>query len=472
MELWAFQKQAIEKLKDKTCGGILFDCGLGKTITAIELVNTKKLNALYIVPAILKNQWQEQIKLYQNSSIKTLVVSIEKFSRGIPSEVYDFIKTKRPICILDESSKIKSNTPTLISKRAKNILAISELCHQKFILTGTFLSINLFNAYNQLKFLGISLPSKWAFYSKYTITMRPPYLRGGCIPLDIKTWTWLKNKIAKVGAELATIQASKYYGISREDVFTVAKQKEFSACKNLDDLKANFFSNLVVVNRKDANLQGDKQYVEIKLPATAEQKKLFKELKETHIINDITITEATALYHRYLDVVNGFVPTEIEGEFKAIGSPKIDALLELLEELPEGEQVVIWCNRSNLISHLQEVLTKEGYSVGRYDGKTKETREQDYLDFQSKTIKILLINQQSGAYGLDGLKECNYAIYISNNSSPELRKQSEDRIARGNFTNAKVVYDIMLENSVDSRIVDALKKGQDLIALKQFKHLF
>lgn len=41
-KLWTFQKYAIEKFKDKSFFGLLFDMGLGKTLTATRIAEEKE----------------------------------------------------------------------------------------------------------------------------------------------------------------------------------------------------------------------------------------------------------------------------------------------------------------------------------------------------------------------------------------------------------------------------------------------
>lgn len=61
MKLWNHQKYAIEKYKDKEYFGLLFDMGLGKTMTAIKIAEAKDRPVLVIAPNALCEQWAEEI---------------------------------------------------------------------------------------------------------------------------------------------------------------------------------------------------------------------------------------------------------------------------------------------------------------------------------------------------------------------------------------------------------------------------
>lgn len=60
--LWNHQKYAIDKYKGRSFFGLLFDMGLGKTLTAIRIAEEKERPVLIIAPKALCNQWQEEIE--------------------------------------------------------------------------------------------------------------------------------------------------------------------------------------------------------------------------------------------------------------------------------------------------------------------------------------------------------------------------------------------------------------------------
>lgn len=60
-ELWAHQKYAIEKYKDKPFFGLLFDMGMGKTLTATRIAEAKDKPVLIIAPNVLCEQWKEEL---------------------------------------------------------------------------------------------------------------------------------------------------------------------------------------------------------------------------------------------------------------------------------------------------------------------------------------------------------------------------------------------------------------------------
>ena len=65
MKLWSHQQYAVDKYKDKPFFGLLFDMGLGKSLTAIKIAEAKDKPVLIIAPNALCAQWQEEIDKYK-----------------------------------------------------------------------------------------------------------------------------------------------------------------------------------------------------------------------------------------------------------------------------------------------------------------------------------------------------------------------------------------------------------------------
>lgn len=61
IKLWNHQKYAIAKYKAEQFFGLLFDMGLGKTLTATRLAEEKDRPVLIIAPNALCEQWYEEL---------------------------------------------------------------------------------------------------------------------------------------------------------------------------------------------------------------------------------------------------------------------------------------------------------------------------------------------------------------------------------------------------------------------------
>lgn len=61
-KLWPHQQYSIDKYKDRPFFGLLFSCGLGKTLTTIRIAEEKDRPVLIIAPNTLTTQWVEEIE--------------------------------------------------------------------------------------------------------------------------------------------------------------------------------------------------------------------------------------------------------------------------------------------------------------------------------------------------------------------------------------------------------------------------
>ena len=61
-KLWKHQEYALEKYKDREFFGLLFDCGIGKSLSAIAIAEEKERPVIIIAPNVLCNQWKDEIE--------------------------------------------------------------------------------------------------------------------------------------------------------------------------------------------------------------------------------------------------------------------------------------------------------------------------------------------------------------------------------------------------------------------------
>ena len=425
---------------------------------------------------------------------RMLIVSLEMFQKGqIPEIVKKYLDSceKEPLIILDESSRIKTNTPvkddTCKSQRTQAILRLNNI-GERCILTGTFMSTSPMNAYDQVKFLqdDFFTEGMYEFSEKYEIKMNMHLKRKTVRALITpEVYRRVRNKLVACKNDVTKLAgamdyAYRTYGISKDSCVAIIKSQDFTTRKNIDKLW-NRLEGLIYRFTKDqvADLP-PKVYSEIKIQLSEEQKKLYLQLQNLHCTDNVVVgNNALTLYHRFQDICNGFEPveeptevTEVE-EDKEVSknivlkklkeNPKLNALLEVIEQLG-NEQAVIWCSRSSLLYEIFNTLQTKGYKVGVYDGKVNRNQRDEYYNgFKNKIVQFLIANQASASYGLDGLKDANYAIYVCNSYSSELRAQSEDRIYRGEIKNSKFIIDITMEGTCEQKVMHALKEGKQLI---------
>ena len=417
--------------------------------------------------------------------MKALVVSLESFQKGeIPEEVKKYIIANKGnvFTVLDESSKIKTNNPCKESKKSKRTQAILRLNRigERCILTGTFMSKSPVNAYDQMNFLCPDFfpESMYAFAEHYEIRRALPSVRGARITITPKDYETIRKRLMKYKNDPVALGGAmdgvySFYGITREDCLHIMKHEEYTPFKNMDELWERIGDVCTKVDRKTSTDLPPKVYKSCDVRLTKEQLKLYLQLQNQHCTDNVTVDNGLKLYLRFQDICNGYEPIETE-EITESGhhkvelvplkeNPKLDMLEEIIEDIGD-KQVVVWCSRTRLLYDAEKRMRELGYTTAIYDGKIdKKLRDEGYQSFSEGKTQIIFLNQASGAYGLDGLKEADYAIYLCNSYSVEQRAQSENRIYRGEITRSKYIIDLTCTGTCEQRVTEALKLGQELI---------
>lgn len=420
--------------------------------------------------------------------MKALIISLESFQKGeIPFEVQEYLRScdKEPFIILDESSKIKTNNPCKDSKKSKRTQAVLKLNNigERCILTGTFMSKSPLNAYDQMNFLHRDFfpESMFAFAEHYTIRRTLPSVRGARILITQKDYETIRKRLMKYKNDPVALGGAmdgvySFYGITREDCIHIMKNPEYTPFKNMEELWNRIGDNCMKVDRKTSTDLPPKIYKTYDIPLTKEQKQLYLQLQNQHCTDRIVVDNGLKLYLRFQDVCNGYEPIDhgdtIDENGKVrhnielkplIENPKLDMLEEIVDDIGD-KQIVIWCSRTKLLYDAEKRMREAGYTTAIYDGKVdKKLREEGYQSFSEGKTQLIFVNQASGAYGLDGLKEADYAIYLCNSYSVEQRAQSENRIYRGVITRSKYIIDLTCKGTCEDRVTEALKQGKELL---------
>jgi SNF2 family DNA or RNA helicase len=111
-------------------------------------------------------------------------------------------------------------------------------------------------------------------------------------------------------------------------------------------------------------------------------------------------------------------------------------------------------------------LLEEKYGPGsavHYYGKTlPEQRDYAIKNFKNNDkVRFFIGTPQTGGYGIT-LVQANTVIYYSNGYDLEKRMQSEDRAHRIGQKSTVTYVDIIAQETVDTKIVKALRKKIDI----------
>jgi len=132
------------------------------------------------------------------------------------------------------------------------------------------------------------------------------------------------------------------------------------------------------------------------------------------------------LFTQLQQVVFGYYKTE-DKELIELSNNKIDLLLEVLEDIPKQEQVIIWCSD---MQYLLPKIVKVLDSVSEFTGRNTKTRDKEKQDWENGKTRFFVSNQMVGGTGLNGLWKAKYVIFINNTFDYAHRKQAMFRSLR------------------------------------------
>ena len=377
-------------------------------------------------PNITKKKQHELDTLFvDDDKLKVLIMNVEAFST---SKGLDFahrflnIFVGRALIGIDESTTIKNPT----AKRTKNILKIADLAKYRRILTGSPVTKSPLDLYSQCEFLDpyhLGHQSYYSFRARYANMIDRNF--GGRRVQIVGSYRRLPELTEKL---------EKFsYRVLKEDCL---------------DLPPKVFTKRII----ELTDEQKKVYAQMKREAVAEL--------EGKVMSTMNVMTQLMRLHQ---VTCGHFKADDE-TITEIKNNRINSLLELLEET-EGK-VIIWANYRADIKNIVAALKKaygEASTVEYHGGVDPTLRQDNIAQFQQKNspTRYFVGNAQTGGYGIN-LTAANTVVYYSNSYDLEKRLQSEDRAHRIGQTGSVTYVDLMAENTIDERIVKALRKKINL----------
>ena len=450
---YAHQMTALEKSWNKETYAYFMEMGTGKTKVLIDnlamLYDKGKVNGALIIapkgvvgtwydnelpthlPSHIENVtvlWQANITKKQQESLDTLfeqgeklhiiIMNVEAFSTDKGKKFAEkFMSCHNTLMAIDESTTIK--TPS--ARRTKNILTLSREAKYRRIMTGSPVTKNPLDLYTQCDFLSpwlLNFSSYYAFRNRYA---------------EMKT-------LHMHGRQIQIVNGFKNLGELSD------KLKEFS----------------YRVLKEDCLDLPDKIFIKRQIQLTADQRRLYEQMKKEAmaILNGKQVTTVNALTQlmRLHQITCGHFTAD-DGSLQRIDNNRVNELMSILEET-EGK-AIIWAHYQHDIKDIiKEVIKVHGPgSIVDYYGLTpKDERQGNIKKFQDDPkCRFFVGTPATGGYGIT-LTAANTVIYFSNGYDLEKRLQSEDRAHRIGQKKSVTYVDLMADDTVDEKIVKALRK--------------
>lgn len=146
-----------------------------------------------------------------------------------------------------------------------------------------------------------------------------------------------------------------------------------------------------------------------------------------------------------------------------VGMLKASGGVELARNLLKtGEPVVIFCDHLAVVQTLENALGQEGYRVGLIAGDTPvRTRAAHVLAFQRGELDVI-IGTRAMREGVT-LTRAAHAIFVERWWVPAWEAQAEDRIYRIGQTRPSTIHRLMLQDTVDLTVAEAVEAKAEII---------
>lgn len=432
--------------------GFLFEMGCGKTLTAIAVMGalyiTGKIQRVLIVaPSSVCAVWPKELAEYADfqhrealllgdkkkrlSELSRLVAAEQLLSSALSVAVINYESTHRDgilealedfepdMIICDESQRIKTHN----AAQSKALHKLGDVAAYKLILSGTPVQNAALDLYSQYRFLDPSVfgTNFYTFKGKYAVM-------GGFQQHQIVGYRDMDGLIQKAH--------SVAYRVTKDECL---------------DLPEQTFLN---------------RYVEFE-PAA---RKLYDQIKResfAELDGGDTVTATTVLTRllRLQQLTGGYLQTDEGTKPERVSEAKIKALDDILEDyvISSGKKLVIFARFLSEITAIEDLLKSKKIRYGLIYGDVKlEERGAIVQDFQTNPETMVFVAQlQTAGLGIT-LHAASTAVFYSVDYNYANYSQATARIHRIGQRNACTYIHLMVENSIDDKVMKALSKKENL----------
>lgn len=439
---------------------IFAEQGTGKTGALINIYRAKcsarkrLFKALILAPSVTLRNWKEEFEKHSNiekdnieilsGPVKNRIKRLNELmgrNRIIITNYEavinkDFLQTLLDygieFLVCDESHMVK----TYNSQRSKAVAQIADRARFRYLLTGTPILNNVSDIFMQYRILdgGKTFGDNFfVFRSKYMMDIN-------------EGWKHKQNYYPKY--------------VSRPDKF--------------DELNTKIYAKGVRVLKKDCLDLPPLITQTLRVPLSAEQARIYKELKRDFVafintqsgkpaavVANLAITKALRLQQ----LVTGFVADEDGTIHEIKDNPRLDQVQELLSSLCPSNKVIVWCAFKHNYKQIARVCEELGLNYTFLTGEQSTDEKDKAIKYFTKDpdCHVIIANRRAGGIGVN-LVEAAYSIVYSRNFSLADELQSEARNYRGGSQMHEQIVKINLcaEDTIDEQVMEALAIKQDI----------
>lgn len=512
--LWPHQQEAFEKLAPLGRGLLAMDVGTGKSLTALHLVNHWGCRRVLIVcPLSMVPVWPKEFAkhgLEDWSVVPLATKSTERRAKTLLTEAlcaqvdgrpfaavlnYDALISKPmsqalnrldwDCVLLDESQKIKSATAK-VSQFTADLARTIPHC---VLLTGTPMHDTPLDVFGQFRTLDPSVfgDDYWAFVDEFAETElaalekalprivtsiirdlhNVPRPLTGELQRDLaEKYGWRTVDRLKAGAWPPEDLAQAQQDIGDQYLRWRLKRAPWMRTKvksyrNLDGIRERMAPLSFFCSKRDVldlpPVVHEDRYCLLGPTSRRAYEAMKDELRVQLENGEITAANAASRCVRLRQITNGF-GVDQDGNTVEIGTEKRSLLCEVLEELPDTEQVAVigWAH------HDLDMIHKAAHEVGRSSSELSGRRK-ELETWQAGDTNVLVVQYDAGGAGVSFVNAC-YQVYLCHPYSLGQYEQTLGRIDRPGQTRPVTYLHLVALNTVDEQVSEALQAKRDVNA--------
>lgn len=443
---------AIQALQKYGGAYLQWDPGMGKTLGTQAIARYLKVTRMVVVcPVVAKGVWRREVakwwpqcqvvevnEIPAHTSAPTIVViSYDKLVDPVPADpararnlagrdrLHNLLRWEPELTIFDESQYVKSGK----AKRTRAAMKLAGGSRYRLLLSGTPAHSPL-DWWAQYRIIDSSHPMWNQPFQRY---------REDVLILTGPNGNWPKRgadgkPMMKPGAQNRILEAMAPY-----------------------------------THHADAHLVNLPEPIEsiIPVPLSPTENKHYGEMVRflrTEIDPDTEAQASIILTQmlRLAQISAGFV-TDQAREVHDLGTSKLDACLELLEERSH-QKVVVSCRFRHDIDRLKLALGAREIDFRTLDGSTPEKQRPQIEDWFQNVPgpKVLVIQQRAGGVAIT-LSKADALIFFTLDNSIPMWRQTWGRVWRiGQQGHVQIIY-LVGDNTIDETQLIKLKEGASLV---------
>lgn len=429
--------------------GFLFEMGCGKSLAAIMVAGAlykQKLveRVLVVAPSSVCSVWPHELGDYSDFAYHVELLLGEKKKRlealdalehwpfeGLRVAVINYESTHRDgifealqkygadLVICDESQRIKNHS----AAQSKALHKLGDAAKYRLILSGTPVQNNAVDLYSQYRFLDPAVfgTNFYSFRNRYC-------LMGGYGQHQIVGYRNMENLVQK--------EHSIAYRVTKEECLDLPTQTFVNRYVKLSKAERAIYDQL--------------------------RRSSFAELE-----GGASITATTVLTRllRLMQLTGGYLQADDTDAPKQVSTAKLDALADIVDDyvLETGKKLVVFARFRAEIAAIENLLRLKGIKYGSIYGDVPQAERGGIVDDfqQNPDTKVFVAQIQTAGLGIT-LHAASVAVFYSIDFNYANYAQALARIHRIGQHSPVTYIHLLVEDSIDDKVLDALNKKEDI----------